>query len=998
MRYLSERKRGTRRRFAPAGMEILETRALLATVTVNASQVVQPVNTQLSGVNIGWWDTLLNTTQTESMVQAAGLTSFRFPGGSWSDTLHFNVPIKFQTDYGLVDASYASMAQFIASVDGQGIVSLDYGSGSPQEAAALLSYLDAPTTSDVPIGYGEEWSTSSNSWVQVNWQNSGYWASLRASTPITPDDGLNFLRIGRAAPFGFQYFEVGNEEYGSWETDHHGQGGDTGKPHDPATYVAFAKSFAGYASQIDPAISVGYDVGGPYSYNNWAGNILAVSAGQGFKPGFLSDHNYVQTPGSESDSNLLQDTFSDPNSIYDWAVRGAAYESLLTHYYGAAGATVQLLGTEFNSVNANPGKQTTSLVNGLSVADSLGVLLDSPYVGANVWDLRDGWTAANNNSSSLYGWREGGDFGLIGRQSPNPSPPASGSYVPYPTYFAEQLGSKIIQAGGEVVQASSNDADLSAYAVLESNGHLDLLVINKSASGALTGNFDLTGFTPATSAQVWQYGEAQDTAQSQTTDGDSALANFAVTLPVSGSTFSLSFPAYSMTVLDLTPSTSIPIPGATASFLKSDATTQGSWAGTYGVQGYDIVSGPTSLPSGDTVTPSGQLTHTYTTTSSDPRALQVPGSSNRVAAVWYSATNFTVDVNLGDGQTHNLELYFDDWDNRARAEQVQISDAGTGKVLDTETISSFSNGLYLDWKVSGNLLITITNQGPANAVLNGVFLDSTAPPPPPTSTANFIKSDTTTQGSWAGTYGAQGYDIVSGPTSLPSGDTVTPSGQLTHTYTTTSSDPRALQVPGSSNRVAAVWYSATNFTVDVNLADGQTHNLELYFDDWDNRARAEQVQISDAGTGKVLDTESVSSFSAGEYLNWTVSGNLVITFTNVGPANAVLSGVFIDPPASASATSFIKSDTTTQGSGIGSNDSQGDDIVSGPTSLRSYATFTPSGESLLSLDATTGTFQDPTDGSKVRVVRMSFRRIRYAGGTGKDVASSLRQDSGRDAN
>ena len=48
------------------------------------------------------------------------------------------------------------MAQFIASVHGQGIVTLDYGDGSPQEAAALLSYLDAPTTSNVPIGYGEE--------------------------------------------------------------------------------------------------------------------------------------------------------------------------------------------------------------------------------------------------------------------------------------------------------------------------------------------------------------------------------------------------------------------------------------------------------------------------------------------------------------------------------------------------------------------------------------------------------------------------------------------------------------------------------------------------------------------------------------------------------------------------------------------------------------------------------------------------------------------------
>ena len=117
--------------------------------------------------------------------------------------------------------------------------------------------------------------------------------------------------------------------------------------------------------------------------------------------------------------------------------------------------------------------------------------------------------------------------------------------------------------------------------------------------------------------------------------------------------------------------------------------------------------------------PAGESTYTWTTTSTDPRALQVPGSTNRVAAVWYSATSFTVDVNLADGQTHDLELYFLDWDSKGRSEQVQLSDAGTGKVLATETISSFTNGVYLDWKVSGNLVITITRQAGANAVLNG---------------------------------------------------------------------------------------------------------------------------------------------------------------------------------------------------------------------------------------------------------------------------------------
>ena len=166
-------------------------------------------------------------------------------------------------------------------------------------------------------------------------------------------------------------------------------------------------------------------------------------------------------------------------------------------------------------------------------------------------------------------------------------------------------------------------------------------------------------------------------------------------------------------------------------------------------------------------------------------------------------------------------------------------------------------------------------------MLNGLFLDPTSSPPP-TATASFLQQDTTTQGSWIGTYGAQGYDIVCGPSSLPANDTVTPSGQSTYTWTTTSTDPRALQVPGSSNRVAAVWYSATSFTVDVNLADGQTHDLELYFLDWDSKGRGEQVQISDAGTGKVLDTETISSFTNGVYLDWKVSGNLVITITRHG--------------------------------------------------------------------------------------------------------------------
>ena len=268
--------------------ELLEVRALLAAVAVDVGQVIRAVDPQLVGVNATWWDTDLNTSQTQQMVEAAGLNLFRLPGGSSSDDFHFN---QAPTYHG--EGTIPSMASFVASVNGQAVVTLDYGSGSPQEAVAELAYLNAPVGATTPIGDGQEWNDALGEWQTVNWQNAGYWASLRAATPVLGDpDGLNFMRLGRTAPFGFDYFEVGNEEYGSWEIDHHAV------QHDPATYVAFAKQFQTFAAAIDPSISIGIDAGSPdNSYNNWVPDVLQQSVAQGFTVGFISDHNYVQTPG-----------------------------------------------------------------------------------------------------------------------------------------------------------------------------------------------------------------------------------------------------------------------------------------------------------------------------------------------------------------------------------------------------------------------------------------------------------------------------------------------------------------------------------------------------------------------------------------------------------------------------------------------------------------------------------------------------------------------------
>ena len=78
--------------------------------------------------------------------------------------------------------------------------------------------------------------------------------------------------------------------------------------------------------------------------------------------------------------------------------------------------------------------------------------------------------------------------------------------------------------------------------------------------------------------------------------------------------------------------------------------------------------------------------------------------------------------------------------------------------------------------------------------------------------------------------------------------------------------------------------------------------MALYLLDWDgNNSRVTRVDVLDAATQQVLATQTVQAYQAGVYLVWNVQGHVVFRFTNVGSGpNAVLSGIFFDPPAGAS--------------------------------------------------------------------------------------------------
>jgi hypothetical protein len=370
--------------------------------------------------------------------------------------------------------------------------------------------------------------------------------------------------------------------------------------------------------------------------------------------------------------------------------------------------------------------------------------------------------------------------------------------------------------------------------------------------------------------------------------------------------------------------------GTSATLLKEDTTTEGNWLGVYGTQGYDLVSGPVSNPSYATPTVMGASTYTWTTTGSASTALETPNSTNRIAAAWYSSTSFTIDINLTNNQAQDIALYALDYDNKGRAEQIQISTT-TGTVLSTESLSNFASGAYLQWAITGDVVITVTRTAGANAVINGIFFDSG----PSSASASYVKTDSTTEGNWIGSYGSQGYNIVSGPSSDPSYATVTPEAESSYTWSTTLSAEQALEIPNSSNRVAAAWYSSNTFTINVNLTDGNTHAIAIYALDYDNKGRAEQIQIQNASTGAVLATNSISNFAGGVYLQWDVSGDVVITVTRTAGTNAVINGLFIDPdpPAPAAASAIAPAARVlAQGKPIGSANQSlgGARLVAGP--------------------------------------------------------------------
>ena len=126
--------------------------ATSAQVTVNAGQSLGTLTSMSRGVNTAVWDGNLLDSAAASALQNAGITMLRYPGGSTSDVYHWqsNSNVAGQGTDNSAD-NFDAYMNMVQSIGAQTIITVDYGGGTPAEAAGWGQPLPAGTARGVAL-------------------------------------------------------------------------------------------------------------------------------------------------------------------------------------------------------------------------------------------------------------------------------------------------------------------------------------------------------------------------------------------------------------------------------------------------------------------------------------------------------------------------------------------------------------------------------------------------------------------------------------------------------------------------------------------------------------------------------------------------------------------------------------------------------------------------------------------------------------------------------
>ncbi|PBC70363.1 alpha-L-arabinofuranosidase [Streptomyces sp. TLI_235] len=299
-------------------------------VSVDAALQLATVPATGVGVNIPVYDANMNSAATPGLLSTAGFNTVRYPGGSHSDVYHWQTGTAEAGAYVAPNTGFDAFMGTVRAAGAQPIITANYGSGTPQEAAGWVRY------ANVTKGYG------------------------------------------------VKYWEIGNEVYGNGEySNGNGWEYDTHSSKSATTYANNLVQYVSAMKAVDPGIKIGAvlttpgywpdGIVGPGDTMDWNHTVLSIA---GSKIDFAIVHAY---PTSTSPADLLTKPQAQNPAI------AGAVRSLINQYAGTNAPNVGIAVTE-----ANAQAYLDTSPNGLFAPDNYLTWIESGAFNVDWWDLRNG--------------------------------------------------------------------------------------------------------------------------------------------------------------------------------------------------------------------------------------------------------------------------------------------------------------------------------------------------------------------------------------------------------------------------------------------------------------------------------------------------------------------------------------------------------------------------------------------------------------------------------
>ena len=435
-----------------------------ATVTINVdySTVITKVPKYLFGNNA--------TAYTAQLASAPGLINsiknlspniLRFPGGSLSDTYFWDGVQPADAPDSLIASGTLAPATYWL------------GSNVPGWQFSLANY------------YTLLQQTNSTGIITVNYAYARYGTSAHPDQ-VAAHLAANWVRYDNGRT---KYWEIGNEDYGSWENGYKidvTQNKD-GQPQfiSGALYgthfKVFADSMRAAAAQVGATIEIGAQVIGtnPANTSNppgetWNNGLFASAADS---PDFYVIHDYFTGEDNETAAVILNTAASETSAITTWMNTSTAAGSV---------SMKPIALTEWN-ITAMGSRQMVSNVAGLHADLALGEFLKNQFGMASRWNLVSGWGTTGNDQ----GMFSTGEPGVVD----NTPQPAFYHMYYFQKYFGDRMISSTVKNSSAVL--AQNAGDIVAYASSFTSGEAGVVIVNKGTASQIV-SVNITNFVPGT--------------------------------------------------------------------------------------------------------------------------------------------------------------------------------------------------------------------------------------------------------------------------------------------------------------------------------------------------------------------------------------------------------------------------------------------------------------------------------------------------------------------